>query len=119
MQFPVVINKELEKKLEEELKESQVACETVESRIAKRSLEQQVKGVENRLRFCSYLVKYAEDNGLDDDFIVIMTSMFTSSFSKDAIRKILIVFNPGEDEVVKLISEVCPTLQAEKVEEDF
>jgi len=119
MQFPIVINKKLEKKLEEELKESQAKYEMAEGRIAKRSLEQQMIGVEHRLRLCRYLVKYAEDNGLEDDFIVVKASMFNSSFSKDAVRKLLIVFNPGEDEVVKPISEVCPTLQAEKVEEDF
>lgn len=45
--------------------------------------------------------------------------MFNSNFSKDEIKKVLIVFNSGEKEIISPLSDVCTILEAEGTKEEF
>lgn len=119
MQLPIIINKELEEKLEKELQGSEKLLVEIQDSKQRNSIVVQQKGTKNRLQFCKYLNKYAEDNGLKDDFIVIRANMFNSNFSKDEIKKVLIVFNSGEKEIISPLSDVCTILEAEGTKEEF
>ena len=119
MREPIAINKALEEKIESELRESEKLLKCSEDETENESFRQQQKGVKNRLNFCRYLNKYAKEHNLDGDFIVIRTDMFNSAFSKEEITKLLIVFKQNGEEKIKRLSEVCPTLKAEKIQEEF
>lgn len=119
MQLPIIINKELEEKLEKELQDSEKILKDCKASNQRSSIVAQQKGTKNRLQFCKYLNKFAEDNGIKDDFIVIRANMFNSNFSKDEIKKVLIVFNSGENEIISPLSAVCSILEAERIKEEF
>lgn len=119
MQVPIVINKDLEAKLEKELKDSENALRSVTDKVSKKSMKEQQKGTKHKLNLCRYLNKYANEHGLKDDFIIIRANTFNSNFSKDEVTKMLIVFEQGEEEIVKPISDVCKTLKAEATNEEF
>lgn len=119
MQYPIIINEELENKLQTELADSQEALKTAQDRTTCESIKQQQNGTRNRLSLCKYLNKYAREHGLADDFIIIKADMFNSSFSKTAITNLLIVFDQGDRELIMPISKVCTTLKAEEKKEEF
>lgn len=119
MQVPIVINRELENKLEKELEESEDAVKKIIDIMTLKSLQEQQKGTRKKLNLCRYLNQYAQNHELEDDFIIIKANMFNSNFSKDEITKILIVFEQDGKEIVKPIAEVCKTLKAEPTSEEF
>ena len=119
MQMPITINTDLEAKLEKELEDSEKQLENVTNEMDRISFQRQNKGTKDRLNLCRYLNGYAKDHGLKDDFIIIRTDMFNSGFSKSEITKLLNVFKQGEDKIVKLFSEVCSTLKADGIKEEF
>lgn len=120
---PVVINEELVQKLEKEVQELSEKAENVLAKTkdptTKKSISQQQTGANNKLNLCKYLVHYAKENDLKDDFIIVKANMFNSNFSKEEITKVLIVFDKGDEECVKTISEVCNTLKADATKEEF
>ncbi len=119
MQAPVIINEKLVHKLEEELKISENMFATTEDKMSKKSIKEQQKGTRSKLNLCKYLVEYAKQNNFKDDFIIIKANMFNSNFSKDEITKMLIVFSQEDEEIVKTLSDVCKTLKAESIDEEF
>ena len=123
VQRPLVINRELVEELRKEVekrqKDAEKALAETKDRISKQSIKQQLLGEKNRLSLCEYLVNYATEHDLPDDFVIIKANMFNSTFSKDEVTKVLIVFEQGEEQVIKPIAEVCKTLQAEGTKEEF
>lgn len=117
--MPVVINQALEEKLEKELKNVEQVLMAAENKIDRASFEQQRKGTRRRLSLCRFLNSYAEEHGLEKDFIILKASMFTSNFSKDELQNVQIVFNYNGDELVKAAGDVCNLLSADSVKEDF
>lgn len=114
--MPVVINQTLEEK---ELKNVEQVLMVAEDKIDRASFEQQRKGTGRRLSLCRFLNSYAEEHGLEKDFIILKTSMFTSNFSKDELQNVQIVFNHNGDELVKAAGDICNLLSTDSVKEDF
>lgn len=123
LQKPLIINDELmkvlEKEWEQKSKEAEKALENATDFATIESIKQQQKGVLRKLSLCKYLNKYAETHGLQKDFVIIKANAFKSNFSKDEIAKVLIVFDQGKDEIIKQFSDVCKTLKADDVKEEF
>ena len=123
VQEPIVINEELVEKLENEVAELKQKSEKILSETkdptTKKSIRQQQKGAANKLKLCKYLVEYAKNHNMQDDFLIVKANMFNSNFSKEEIRKVLIVFDQGEEESIKMFSEVCNTLKADGIKEEF
>ena len=119
MQVPIVINREYEQKLRNELAESSRMLKSQTDKYMEQSLKKQRLGIIRRLNLCKYLNDYAETHGLRDDFIIIKANMFNSSFSKDELQKVLIVFEQEEEDIVKTVKDVCSTLKAESTNEEF
>lgn len=98
--MPVVINQALEEKLEKELKNVEDMMMAVEDKIDRDSFVQQSRGTRRRLSLCRFLNRYAEEHGLEKDFIILKASMFTSNFSKNELQNVQIVFNYNGNELV-------------------
>ena len=98
--MPVVINQALVEKLEKELKNEEDMMMAVEDKIDRDSFVQQSKGTGRRLSLCRFLNRYAEEHGLEKDFIILKASMFTSNFSKNELQNVQIVFNYNGNELV-------------------
>ncbi len=80
------------------------------------SLITNMKGIASRLSFCETLAAYAQEYGLECDFVVLRTDIFNSNFSRDDLKKTLIVFKDGEEEIPFELEEVCPPLKSSKEE---
>lgn len=117
--IPIVINQELEEKLERELKNVEQVLEKTENNIDRASFMQQKYGTQRRLSLCRFLNRYAEEHGLEKDFVILKASMFTSNFSKKEIQNVQIVFSHNGDELVKPAGDVCNLLSSDGVKEDF
>ena len=76
-------------------------------------------GPGRKLSLCRFLNRYADEHGLEKDFVILKASMFTSNFSKEDIQNIPIVFSLDGDEFVKRAGDVCSLLNSEGVKEDF
>lgn len=76
------------------------------------SLINNKKGIARRLAFCKTLERYATRHNLECDFVVLRTDIFNSNFSKDYLRKMIIVFKDGDNELPFELQKVCPPLKA-------
>lgn len=99
---PMVINDELLEKLRAENEKSMDSG----------SYE---KGLGRKVLVCEYLKKYAQENKMPFDYIIIPTSIFSSNFSKDHLKNVLVDFDGRRP--VKL-GTVCRLLNSEKVAEN-
>lgn len=119
IQMPIVINQNLEDKLKKEKEDAEKRLTDAQNSIDKDSFTEQRKGIQRRLSLCHFLNRYADEHGLEKDFIFLQASMFTSTFSKEDVKKIPIVFSQNGAEVVKRVDDVCNLLNSEGVKEDF
>lgn len=99
---PLVINETLLANLEIELDES-------------KKRKASVKALSRKVYACKYMKQYADEHGMPFDYLIIPTSMFSSSFSKENLRKVLVNF---EGKRPMLLKDVCKLLKAEKLEDD-
>lgn len=119
VQMPIVINPKLEEKLEREKEDAEQKLAGVKNRIDRDSFSEQRNGTRQKLSLCRFLNRYADEHGLEKDFVILKASMFTSNFSKEDIQNIPIVFSLDGDEFVKRAGDVCSLLNSEGVKEDF
>lgn len=99
---PLVIDETLLEKLEKELDES-------------KKRKASVKALSRKVYACKYMKQYADEHGMPFDYLIIPTSMFSSSFSKGNLRKVLVNFEGKRPMPLK---DVCKLLKAEKSEDD-
>ena len=99
---PLVIDAELLEKLEAELAEM-------------KKIKKSVKALNRKIYVCRYMKKYSEEQGMPFDYLIIPTSMFSSSFSKENLRKVLINF---EGKRPMMLKDVCRLLDAESLKDD-
>jgi hypothetical protein len=59
--------------------------------------------------------KYSQEHSMPFDYLIIPTSMFSSSFSKENLRKMLVNF---EGKRPMMLKDVCRLLGAESLKED-
>ncbi len=116
-----VIDDAFIKKIKKELKDAKKAQEEMNEaeNDIRQSLENNITGIKRRLAFCKCLKQFANKNKMKCDFVILKTNMFNSNFSKEYLRKTLIVFKDGGNENVFPIDKVCSTLKAEKVDGDM
>ena len=119
VQMPIVINPKLEEKLEREKEDAEQKLADAKNRIDRDSFSEQRNGTLRKLSLCRFLNRYADEHGLEKDFVILKASMFTSNFSKEDIQNIPIVFSLDGDEFVKRAGDVCSLLNSEGVKEDF
>lgn len=111
-----VINETYIEKIKAELESAQSTLDSGCTGVIKQSIENNIKGIKGRLAFCTKLKEFAETNSLNCDFIVLRADIFSSNFSKDYLKRTLIVFEDGDRENVFEIQKVCPVLQASQEE---
>lgn len=99
---PLVINDELLEKLEAELVEMQ-------------KQKKPVKALNRKIYACRYMKKYSDEHNMPFDYLIIPTSMFSSSFSKENLGKVLIYF---EGKRPMMLKDVCRLLGAESLKDD-
>ncbi len=98
---PLIINESLLKKFETEL---------VEGKRQNKS----IKALTRKVNACKYMYQYSREHGMPFDYLIIPTSMFSSSFSKENLRKVLVNFDGKRP---KMLKEVCRLLSAERLED--
>jgi hypothetical protein len=99
---PLVINDALLEKLEAELEEMNKP-----NKLA--------KALTRKVYACRYMKKYSQEHSMPFDYLIIPTSMFSSSFSKENLRKMLVNF---EGKRPMMLKDVCRLLGAESLKED-
>ena len=115
----LVINPKLEEKLEREKEDAEQKLADAKNRIDRDSFSEQRNGTLRKLSLCRFLNRYADEQGLEKDFVILKASMFTSNFSKEDIQNIPIVFSQDGDELVKRAGDVCSLLNSEGIKEEF
>lgn len=98
---PLIINGSLLRKLEEELIES-------------KRKGKPIRALTRKVNVCKYMAQYSYEHGMPFDYLIIPTSMFSSSFSKEHLRKVLVNFDGRRP---KMLGEVCRLLGAERLED--
>lgn len=98
---PLIINESLLKKLETELVES-------------KKQNKPIRALTRKVNACKYMDQYSREHGMPFDYLIIPTSMFSSSFSKENLRKVLVNFDGKRP---KMLKEVCRLLSAERLED--
>lgn len=99
---PLTINASLLKKLEAELNES-------------KKQNKSIKALTRKVNACKYMEQYSSEHGMPFDYLIIPTSMFSSSFSKEHLRKVLVNF---EGKRPMMLKDVCRLLAAERLEDN-
>lgn len=85
VQMPIVINPKLEEKLEREKEDAEQKLADAKNRIDRDSFSEQRNGTLRKLSLCRFLNRYADEQGLEKDFVILKASMFTSNFSKEEL----------------------------------
>ena len=75
-------------------------------------MELLIKGKEKTLKWVEIFKEFAENQGIEFDFVIIRASQFNSGFSKDAFGNILIRFDSVKEP--KKFKEVTNVLKADK-----
>lgn len=78
----------------------------------KNKMELLIKGKEKTLKWVEIFKEFAENQGIEFDFVIIRASQFNSGFSKDAFGNILIRFDSVKEP--KKFKEVTNVLKADK-----
>lgn len=99
---PLVINDALLEKMEADL-------------IGSKKRNEPIKALTRKINVCKYMAQYSHEHGMPFDYLIIPTSMFSSSFSKENLRKVLVNF---EGKRPMMLKDVCKLLKAEKLEDD-
>lgn len=99
---PLIINESLLKKLEAELDE-------------RKKKNEAIRALSRKVNACKYMQRYSQEHGMPFDYLIIPTSMFSSSFSKEHLRKVLVNFDGKRPMMLK---DVCRLLAAERLEDD-
>jgi len=98
----LVINDALLEKLETDLVET-------------KKLKKPVKALTRKVYACRYLKEYSKQHNMPFDYLIIPTSMFSSSFSKENLKKVLVTFDGKRPMKLK---DVCRLLGAESLKDD-
>lgn len=99
---PLIINETLLGKLEEELAEN-------------KKQNKPIKALTRKVNVCKYMDQYSREHGMPFDYLIIPTSMFSSSFSKENLGKVLVNFDGKRPMMLK---DVCRLLAAERLEDN-
>lgn len=99
---PLIINETLLAKLEVEL-------------VERKRQNKPIKALTRKVNVCKYMDQYSREHGMPFDYLIIPTSMFSSSFSKENLRKVLVNF---EGKRPMMLKDVCRLLAAERLEDD-
>lgn len=77
--------------------------------------KESIKALVRKVNACIYMKQYAHQHGMPFDYVIIPTSMFSSSFSKENLKKVLINF---EGKRPMMLKDVCRLLAAEGLGDD-
>lgn len=92
-----------------QLRESKEIDENIKS--------ENIKGIEANLKWFYILKKYANDNNIKFDFVIIMADIFRSGFSKKALEEILIYF--PEFKKVNYLKDVTSLFQLKETRDNY
>lgn len=99
---PLMINESLLKKLEAELAES-------------KRQNNPIKALTRKVNVCKYMEQYSREHGMPFDYLIIPTSMFSSTFSKENLGKVLVNFDGRRP---MMLGDVCRLLKAEMLKDN-
>ena len=84
-----------------------------EELIESKRKDKPIRALPRKVNACKYMAQYSYEHGMPFDYLIIPTSMFSSSFSKEHLRKVLVNFDGRRP---KMLGEVCRLLGAERLE---
>lgn len=100
------INEQLVSSLNRELEELET------SNIEEKTKKVQIENKQRILKIVNGLKKYADESGVEFDFVIIKSTQFLSGFIKPDFSDTNIVFQTGDQEKVAKVGDIVSSLQA-------